>query len=153
MSCCPPGAWGACSPPEGYQNKGKVERLGPNLTAYIARPSSGAKSNKCLLAFTDIYGNNSGRVKAICDDYAEHLDCPVILVDYLENDEWREEWGAPNQPFHNLLWFFPYLWRHNNIKTLQLYTTDIKPFLDKEGIKSFGLFGFCAGSVHSATLS
>jgi len=150
--CCPPGSWGAASPPEGYVNKGKKEALGANLNGYVVRPSSGKKSNKAVIACMDIFGENSGRTKAICDDLAEKLDCLVVLPNFLENDEWKESWGMPNKPVYNLLWFIPWCIRHNGNKTLALYESDLKPFFAKEGIDSFGMISFCWGALCAEAL-
>ena len=152
MACCPPGSWGACEPPAGYKPKGKDEPLGSNLNGYVVRPASN-ENNKAIIVFTDLFGNDSGRVKAICDDFSEKLNCLVILPNTLENDEWKEAWGMPNQPFYNLFWFIPWCRRHNTNKTMALWKSDIKPFLDKEKIDGFGLVGFCYGSCSAAALS
>ena len=151
--CCPPGSWGAATPPAGYENKGSHEMLGPNLRGYVVRPSSGNKSDKAVIACPDIFGEASGRTRAICDDYAEKLDCMVILPGFLDNDEWQEAWGMPQSPIYNLLWFIPFCIRHNNNKTLKLYETDIKGFLEKEGITSFGVISFCYGALPAEALS
>jgi hypothetical protein len=151
--CCPPGSWGAAAPPAGYVNKGKREMLGTKLSAYVVRPSSGGKSGKAIIACPDIFGEASGRTKAICDDYAEKLDCMVILPGFLENDEWKEAWGMPDNPIYNLLWFIPFCVRHNNKKILLAYESDIKGFLAKEGITSFAMISFCYGALAAEALS
>ena len=154
--CCPPGSWGAAAPPEGYVNKGKHEQLGPNLNGYVVRPSSGNKSGRAIIACPDIYGESSGRTKAICDDFAEKLDCLVVLPGFLENDAWQESWGITGNVFYtayNLIWFIPWCVRHNNNKTRALYESDLKGFLAKEEIKAFGVFSFCWGALPGVALS
>jgi len=153
MACCPPGSWGACDSPAGYVNKGKNEALGPTLNGYVVRPATGTKNGKAIVVFTDLFGNDSGRVKAICDDYAEKLDCLVVLPNTLEGDEWKEAWGMPNQPIYNLLWFIPWCIRHNTNKTMALFESDIRQFFQKESIESFGMASFCYGACSAAALS
>jgi hypothetical protein len=151
--CCPPGSWGAVAPPAGYVNKGKMEKLSDKMEGYIVRPSSGNKSDKALLALPDIFGMDSGRTRLICDDYAEKLDCTVILVDIFCGDPWREAWGMPDKPVYNMLWFIPWVIRHNYTRTLARFKSDVEPYLKKEGINRFAMISFCYGAIPAEAIS
>jgi len=148
--CCPPGSWGAVAPPAEYKNKGSMEAVG-KIKAYVVRPST--PSNKALICVPDIFGLDSGRTKAICDDYSEKLGCLVIMPDILGNDVYDMSWGWPNANMGNMLWFMRWCTRHNPNKEIGVFKANVKPFLEKEKIEKFACFTFCWGALIGAALS
>jgi len=97
MSCCTPSAWGALQPPEGYANRGTVDKVkvdGGEMEVYRVMPADAAscKSDICVYFFYDIGGANQGRTKALCDTFADALCCEVILPDVYLGDatDWKD---------------------------------------------------------------
>jgi dienelactone hydrolase len=76
------------APSKDYTNKGEVVEVSASLKAYVVRPEgTSAASDKVLIVVEDIFGVDSGRTKAICDDMAERLGCIVVLPLLLERLE------------------------------------------------------------------
>jgi dienelactone hydrolase len=70
-----------------------------------------------------------------------------------KNDAWPENWGLPTSPWYNLFWAVPHLVRNNLNKMTPLVEKEVKPFLDKENIQTFGALSFCWGATVGAQLS
>ncbi|KAH9260132.1 hypothetical protein BASA81_001907 [Batrachochytrium salamandrivorans] len=153
--CCPPDAWGACSAPSEYVNKGVRTQLGPKLSAFVSKPADNSSPTKAIVVIPDIFGIDSGRTRAICDDFAQRLGCVVVLPLFLETlgGAWPSEWGMPNQPWYNLLWFIPWLIRMNLNKTGPLVDSELMPYLKSQGISEFAVTSFCWGATVGAYLS
>lgn len=153
--CCPPGSWAACSAPADYVPKGAVAQLGPTLNAYVCKPATNSSPTKAIVVIPDIFGIDSGRTRAICDDFAERLGCVVILPLFFEilGGAWPSAWGMPNQPWYNMFWFLPWLVRVNLNKTAPIMDGELLPYLKAQGISEFAAASFCWGSTVGAHLS
>jgi len=62
--CCPPGSIGYAPPPADYVTKGEI--ISEPLDAYVV-----GAGDKAIILYPDIWGWNSGRVRAIADQLAE----------------------------------------------------------------------------------
>lgn len=90
--CCPEGSVPSLVAAAHYDQKGHTDMLG-DLPVYIVGPSP---SLTAVIVSYDIYGFNGGRIRNICDEFAQsgHL---VILPDYFRGDCWSAE-REKNEP-------------------------------------------------------
>jgi len=127
-ACCPPG-----SEPElasTYVPRGKVEKL-DGLDLYCV----GTVGANAIIVITDIFGPDSGRHKLICDQYADagfYVAIPDLFrgnsyssVDFTQLGEWCAK----------------FTW-----SILKKDIDTVVSFLEKRGVSSFGIVGFCWGS-------
>mmetsp|Transcript_32268 Transcript_32268/g.51465 ORF Transcript_32268/g.51465 Transcript_32268/m.51465 type:complete len:250 (-) Transcript_32268:4930-5679(-) len=84
MSCCTPTRCPALVPKEAYTAQGTFEEIESplphfdKLRYYII---SKGNSERAVVVYHDIYGVDSGRHMAMCDDIAERLKCTVVCPD------------------------------------------------------------------------
>jgi len=146
--CCPPGSHGP-APPATAALRGSMVRMGA-LSAYVVNAESA--TTRAVVCGPDIFGLDSGSSKAICDRVARDTGHVVVMPDLYEGEPWPEAWGMPTARL-NLLWFVPWLRRHNNDAARRRLYDSVVPYLESRGVESWAWYGFCVGATMCAPLS
>ena len=69
-SCCPSGSLPALTEDTSRALNGTVEKLG-DLTVYISRPTKAKNNGAGVIVLYDVHGFSGGRIKGVCDSFAE----------------------------------------------------------------------------------
>jgi dienelactone hydrolase len=130
-SCCPADSWPTLKT-DGVR-AGKVIDLGHGMTQSYAVGDADTCNGRAIIMLHDVWGMDSGRQKAMCDQFAAE-GYLVVMPDMYR--------GVPLDSISNLKAFaskFP-------ISTVQddIFNCVI-PHLQKQGVTSIGMIGFCWG--------
>eukprot|EP00051_Salpingoeca_urceolata_P016597 m.221800 g.221800 ORF g.221800 m.221800 type:complete len:259 (-) comp18726_c0_seq3:105-881(-) len=131
--CCPPGSWPSLK--VDYTPQGKEETIG-DMACYVASPD--APTEKAVIVIPDIFGVNSGRIKAICDQLATE-GFLVVEPDFFRGEPFPEGGDVPKD-------LPAWCKRFPADKVFGDVNDHVVPYLEGKGIKSIGLWGFCWGS-------
>lgn len=143
-SCCPTGSLPSLIPPENYHEQGTVIQFNDDLMVYVVG------SGPCgVIVNYDIYGFNSGRTRAICDEIAS-FGYTVVLPDYFRGDCWTAE-----REMHETMEVKQNFIRlHSNPNSIMSdIEHSILPFFKERNIAKIGCLGFCFGGYVSFLLS
>ena len=128
MACCPEGAWGYQK--EDYAHKGKIQDL-DGLNVYH---HGSDKPKNCIIIFFDIFGFCSGRIKGVCDYFAEQ-GYFVVMPDFFR--------GGGHEPgsydFIGTVNKYP-------IEGIQKDLDNTMDWCRSQGAEKFSYIGFCYGT-------
>ncbi|KAJ9456040.1 hypothetical protein DIPPA_10873 [Diplonema papillatum] len=146
--CCPAGALGFLAPD--HKEQGRKEDL-DGVAAYI----SGELRDKVVIAVSDVWGWNTGRIRAIADGIADAGGACVIprLLDPVEGgfdgDGLPPTWDMA-QRRGELPGLFGGPWR---LEAVVPKVRQVLAALASRGVSQFGLVGFCYGGWVSMEVS
>lgn len=134
-SCCPPGALPALAEDKSLVLNGKVETVG-HLRLYTSAPA--APTKKAVVVIYEVHGFDGGRLKGICDTFAQSgflTVMPDVYHGVAIND--IGGWGSDRcQAFL----------RGQTWPKLSDELDLVLDHLHKQGIESVGIVGFCWGA-------
>ena len=152
MSCCPPGSTGYLQAPGDYTPVGAVVSE-PGLDAYV----TGAGETAILL-FSDVWGWNSGRVRAVADRLAEGGRTVVVpkclqpaLRGGTDGDGLPPDFRIGPDTFESE--FLPWVREASPIAKFRPVLDGAMAFVKGRGAKAIGVVGFCWGAWAAAQAS
>jgi len=147
---------------QAYEETGEMKSFENGLQAYVCMNKK-TPVRTALIVGHDIFGVNSGRHKAICDELAKEIPgLVVIMPDIFDGDELISAPGLGMGCWFafrflcaflcccNCKYMEKYLWE---VKQEEIYVKTIIPYLRKLGAKKIGAMGFCFGTYMVLKLS
>ena len=136
--CCPAASLPALTPRERYTPRGEVLEVDA-LPVYVVGDVARAGGRAVIVSY-DIYGFDSGRIRAVCDEIAD-AGYLVVLPDFFRGDAWSQE-RAEREPDAKAGWI-------KSMSDPTAVSDDLSkralPYLASRGATVVGVVGFCFG--------
>jgi len=136
-SCCPSGSLPALTEDTSRALNGTVEKLG-DLTVYISRPTKAKNNGAGVIVLYDVHGFSGGRIKGVCDSFAE-AGFLTVMPDVYGGTNITEQGGFGSETGNAFL-------TGVNWAALRPQLDACARYCEKNGAEVVGAAGFCWGA-------